>query len=324
MFEHTQCSVAGGMIWSRDAQPLRVLPVIAASDHEQTGGMAFGHLIEAAAVLQAQGYAVIVLDGTQPEHALRNPGLQQLLDPAAGFAHSALPADIPADGSVATLPAARGMGELVAQAVRLGAHPLSLLWRYLRRHAVVMIHAPANMLATLMLDCEYGPIQFLPTAGRDTGAAWRDLRQFWKQTQLMPHLVAFRAADAGFDAGLRELSQAALEQLDAEPLAEQIDADNARQLRRWILQSLERAQCVYSPDYEPPVQSEPIRVSADVLAQATTSAQSAQNTARALAAQSQKSAQKPAAAAAEFDHEAAAAMFAAARQRMAAARAAHV
>lgn len=306
MFDETQCSVAAGMLWGgASSRALRFVPVVASGDVAQAEAESQA-VFAAAAAYEQQGYAVIVLDGTEAEHAHHNPGLQQLLHSAHNYGQRGLPVDTHT-GSIATLPAAVGLELVADHAQSLGAHPLSLLWAYLRQHAVVIVYAEAHTIAPLMADCEAACIQFLPPAGRSTAAAYQAMRHLYQVTSQMPHLVALRQSE-GFDPMLKNLSQMALEKLHAEPLAEQLDPSQPRQLRRWAMQSLEAAQCVYPPNYEPPIAVDTSERVPSAPVRTPSHARAAQG--------SPSSERDPIAAAAMLDMQA---TFAAARQRMAAA-----
>lgn len=228
-----------GLLWHGQPQPLRVLPIL-------PSGEAADHLAlwQACALMQQQGYPVVVLDGTEQETA-SSPGLQHLLQPQSGFAHMALPLEDGDSHSIATLPAARGLVQLAHKAQVQHVRPLQLLYRHLRNHAVVVILAPAPLLAPLLQGCTQAPIQLVPSQRNSVVRSYRALKQVFMDTGLMPRLTAMRPQDLGLDPVLKSIAQCAMHHLHCEPLAEQLDPDLPRQLRRWSLQCLEHAESVY-------------------------------------------------------------------------------
>ena len=231
-----------GLRWQGTQAALRVLPVVPSGDAADATA-----LWMACAHLQQQGYPVVVLDGTDKESPSA-PGLQDLLQPRAGWAHTALPADnAQPHHSIATLPAARGLVQLQHKASITGTRPLDLLHRYVRNHALVVLWAPAPLLAGMLQGCTQSPLQMVPAQSRNVVGSYRTLKQMFLGSALMPRLVAMRPAGYGLDPILKSVSQCALRHLRAEPLCEQLDPQNARHLQRWALQCLEHAESVAPP-----------------------------------------------------------------------------
>lgn len=230
-----------GLRWQGVQSSLRVLPVVPSGDSADAAA-----LWMACAQLQQQGYPVVVLDGSEQETPAL-PGLQDLLQPRLGYAHTALPADTGNPLSVATLPAARGMVQLQHKASVTGTRPLELLYRYVRNHALVVLLAPAPLLVGMLQGCRQAPLQLVPAQSRNVVSSYRALKQVVAGSGLMPRLVAMRPADYGLDPVLKSLSQCALRHLQAEPLCEQFDPLQPRHLQRWALQCLEHAETVQPP-----------------------------------------------------------------------------
>ncbi len=124
------------------------------------------------AALQALGYQVAVLDGTSAEH-LHSPGLLQLLDGSIGADDDFDPASAPCGLSV--FPAALGL-RAMADEHNLRAEDALRLARLLRPHDIVLLYAPAEVVAHWAADCAIAPV--LPAAPLQSGvlAAYRSLR----------------------------------------------------------------------------------------------------------------------------------------------------
>ena len=230
-----------GLHWQGAQSSLRVLPVVPSGDNADATAvwMACAHL-------QQQGYPVVVLDGTEQESDAA-PGLQDMLQPRQGYAFSALAADLHNPLSVATLPAARGMVQLQHKASITGERPLDLLYRYVRNHALVVLWAPAPLLSGMLQGCTHPPIQLVPAQSRNVLSSYRALKHMFIGCGLMPRLVAMRPAGYGLDTVLKSLSQCAMHHLHTEPLSEQFDPLQPRQLQRWALQCLEHSETVCAP-----------------------------------------------------------------------------
>lgn len=231
-----------GLHWQGGPSSLRVLPVVPSGDNADATA-----LWMACAQLQQQGYPVVVLDGTEQESDSA-PGLQDLLQPRSGYTFSALPADVSNPCSVATLPAARGMVQLLHKASVTGQRPVDLLYRYVRNHALVVWWAPAPLLAGMMSGFSQSAIQLVPAQVRNVISSYRALKQLFMGCGLMPRLVAMRPTGYGLDTSLKSLSQCAMRHLHTEPLCEQFDPLQARHLQRWALQCLEHSETVTAPE----------------------------------------------------------------------------
>lgn len=244
MLDETSWTQGAGMLMNASAKPLRILPVLPSGEAADTEA-----LWHACALLQRQGYPVIVLDGTEQETP-EAPGLEDLLHPGSGLGHCALPVD-GQPHSIASLPAARGMVQLVHKAGSQGVLPLEMLYRHVRNHAVVVLLASAPLMAMLLQGCSRAPVQLVHSQQRHMAEGYRALKHIFMHTGLMPHLVALRPQATGLDPVLKALAQSALEHLHTEPLAEQLDPAQPRQLQRWALQCLEQCEAIYPPEAQP-------------------------------------------------------------------------
>lgn len=240
-----------GLHWQGAQSSLRVLPVVPSGDSADASA-----LWMACAQLQQQGYPVVVLDGTEQESDAA-PGLQDMLQPRQGYAFTTLAADIRNPRSVATLPAARGLVQLQHKASVTGERPLDLLYRYVRNHAVVVLWAPAPLLAGMLQGCSHAPIQLVPAQSRNVVSSYRALKQMFMGCGQMPRLVAMRPAGYGLDSVLKSLSQCAMRHLHTEPLCEQFDPLQARHLQRWALQCLEHSETLHAPQELPAAAAAP-------------------------------------------------------------------
>ena len=241
-----------GLHWQGAQSSLRVLPVVPSGDDADASAVWM-----ACAQLQQQGYPVVVLDGTAKESDTA-PGLQDMLQPRQGYAFTTLNADIRNPMSVATLPAARGMVQLQHKASLTGERPVDLLYRYVRNHAVMVLWAPAPLLAGMLHGCTQSAIQLVPAQSRNVISSYRALKQMFMVSGQMPRLVAMRPADYGLDPVLKSVSQCAMRHLHTEPLCEQLDPLEPRHLQRWALQCLEHSETVHAPQEQATPGSAPL------------------------------------------------------------------
>lgn len=227
-----------GLAWQTGRQELRVLSII------PSGEAADMHaLLQACVCLQQQGYPVVVLDGTERETA-QSPGLQDLLQP--GLGRSSVPVDMHQPQIITSLPAACGMVQLAHLASAQGQAPLTLLQQHLGNHALAVLVAPATLLSPLLQGCQQAPLLMVPSQRSSVLACYRALKHVFMDTGLMPRLLALRPESSGLDPLLKSVAMCSLHHLHTEPLAQQIDPDNTRQLQRWSLQCLEHAEQVQS------------------------------------------------------------------------------
>lgn len=231
-----------GLAWHTSGHELRVLSVI------PSGEVADHHaLLQACVYLQQQGYPVVVLDGTERETP-ESPGLQDLMQ--HGLGRSTLPVDMRQPQVIASLPAACGMVQLAHLARVQGQMPLSLLQHHVGHHALAVLVAPAPLLSPLLAGCQQPPLLMVPSQRSSVLSCYRALKQVFMDTGLMPRLLALRPEFMGLDPLLKSVARCSLHHLHTEPLAQQIDPDNPRQLQRWSLQCLEHAEVVQA-DHAP-------------------------------------------------------------------------
>ena len=227
-----------GLSWQAGSPELRVLSVIPSGEAADLQALWL-----ACVYLQQQGYPVVVLDGTERESP-ESPGLQDLLQPGIGC--STVPADLRHPQAIASLPAACGMVQLAHAANAQGQEPLQLLHRHLRNHALVVLVAPAPLLSPLLAGSHSAPLLLVPSQRSGVLGCYRALKHVFMHTGLMPRLLALRPEASGIDPLLKSVAMCSLHHLHTEPLAQQIDPDNARQLQRWSLQCLEYAELLHS------------------------------------------------------------------------------
>ena len=128
---------------------LRVLAV--ASQERASSGLEM--LWQICANLQRLGYPVAVLDGTALETD-ESPGLSHLLQAPWNDGLNASASVT----SVAVLPAARGMLQLQRQAYSEGTPPLQSLQPYFRAYGMLVLHAPAGLMAPLLTHTSTIPL----------------------------------------------------------------------------------------------------------------------------------------------------------------------
>lgn len=237
----TAWNQGSGLAWHTSGHELRVLSVIPSGEAAD-----FHALLQACVYLQHQGYPVIVLDGTERE-APHSPGLQDLLQP--GLGRSSVPVDMSDPDVIASLPAACGMVQLAHQARELQQKPLALLQQHVGNHALVVLVAPAALLSPLLQGCQQAPLLMVPSQRSGVLACYRALKHIFMDTGLMPRLMALRPHYSGLDPLLKSVAMCSLHHLRSEPLAQQLDPDQPRQLQRWSLQCLEHAEQVHSAEF---------------------------------------------------------------------------
>lgn len=226
-----------GLRWH--AQGVRALGIIPSTDTQDLQA-----LWQLCAQLQHQGYPVLILDGTEREtpHA---PGLQDLLQGQIDAGFSALPADLSDPLKIASLPAARGLVQLAHLGGSAGQPPLHGLHRYVRNHAVILVLAPAALLAKVLDSSAAAPWLLVPAQRQGMLASYRALKHVFMHTGLMPQLLALRSGYTRTDPLLKSIAQCAQRHLRSTPQAWQIDPQQPAQLQQWSLQCLEQAQALH-------------------------------------------------------------------------------
>lgn len=150
---------------------LRLLPVLA----QPEDGPWLELLWQLCAHLQRLGYPVAVLDGTALE-SHHSPGLAQLLGARPWPGAERLNGDAADDTSLAVLPAARGLAWLADQA-QLGHNAvLQRLQPLLRAYAAVVLYAPAERLAPLLLGSASIPLVMTGPGAQGMVRSYRQLK----------------------------------------------------------------------------------------------------------------------------------------------------
>ncbi len=153
----------------------------------QNNDVATELLWQVCAQLQCLGYPLVVLDCTSAEsHAA--PGLAHLLAQTR-WNDGALPAMAAADSaSLAVLPALHGLAALASNALdgqNPAHHPLQPLQDLFCSHALVVLHAPAAMLASpLLKGLASTPLLVLQPDSDGVLAGYRQLKQLALHTGL--------------------------------------------------------------------------------------------------------------------------------------------
>lgn len=218
-----------------------------ASTQDANGGMET--LWQLCLHLQHLGYPVVVLDATAPETP-RSPGLQQLL------AHSARAQDMrpaaSAANTLAVLPAKLGLQTLLQQA-EPGQPLLPLLQPLLRSYALVVLHAPIDVLASPLLDASLATPLILMLPGQNgVIATYRQLKLLALHAGLNG-LVACMACSYPAQQlrlaqdSLESLRRCAMRYLGQQPHTTLIRADRPQELQRLALQWLENACTISAP-----------------------------------------------------------------------------
>ena len=133
------------------------------------------------------GYTVVVLDATQAEMPHR-PGLLQLMDPrnqAEDMPHDRQ------DMHWSIYPAAKGMRQLFAETgARTPAEPLGELEQLFQNYDVVLLYAPASMLALRLSSSGIEPLLAVSGTGRSVLTAYQALKLLLLNGQLQPTIVS--------------------------------------------------------------------------------------------------------------------------------------
>ena len=148
---------------------LRLLPVVAPPED----GPWLELLWQLCAHLQRLGYPVAVLDGTALE-SHHSPGLAQLLGARPGA--QGLDAAAAHDLSLAVLPAARGLAWLADRAQLGDDGVLQRLQPLLRAYAAVVLYAPAERLAPLLLGSASIPLVMTGPGAQGMVRSYRQLK----------------------------------------------------------------------------------------------------------------------------------------------------
>ncbi len=223
---------------------LRVLGVAAP---EHAAPQALEALWQVCAVLQKLAGPVLVLDATAGE-SQDAPGLLHLLQQApwheregavaGGAAH--------ASASLAVLPAARGLPRLLLLAQQAKALPLQGLLPYFRAYGVLVLLAPADLLARLLEHSATMPLILMPAGEAAMLAAYHSAKQFAVHAGLTSRVVALLergdpAERAQAQTALGNLERCAAQYLGGLVRTTALQAQNPQDVQRLALQILENA-----------------------------------------------------------------------------------
>lgn len=222
------------------------------------------------ALLQSEGTSVVVLDASVPEHEA-NPGLEQLLTSTSLCTLPSAPTrlDDGAPGSLAVLPAARGLQQLSTQAqpgtlcslyqtCDTTGTPLARLLPMLRAYDLVLLHAPMSCLGPLLQPHGIRPLLLAQPGAEGTQEAYRQLKHLALYTGLSAQLCVVVAqpgdgAERAARTQLATLQRCAHDYLGIVPPGVVVCAWRPHDLQRLALQVQENASTME----EPPILSLP-------------------------------------------------------------------
>lgn len=167
-------------------------------------------LWQVCASLQRLGYPVVVLDATAHESD-DSPGLIHLLRDGP-LRESATLEGSPAASSLAVVPSAKGLGVLARQAIGAGLSPLSDLLPVFRRYGLLVVHAPAAMLASLLTHTATVPLVIMGQGSAGVLGSYKCLKQIAVHTGLCCMVAALLRTDSAPE---RRAAQTALATLQA-------------------------------------------------------------------------------------------------------------
>ena len=180
-----------GLLQNRPWARTRVAAVATAPD-----AASLDTLWRLCALLQSEGTSVVVLDASEA-----NPGLEQLLTSTSLCTLPSAPTrlDDGAPGSLAVLPAARGLQQLSTQAqpgtlcslyqtCDTTGTPLARLLPMLRAYDLVLLHAPMSCLGPLLQPHGIRPLLLAQPGAEGTQEAYRQLKHLALYTGLSAQL----------------------------------------------------------------------------------------------------------------------------------------
>ncbi|HPU18777.1 MAG TPA: hypothetical protein PLC50_01020 [Alicycliphilus sp.] len=232
---------------------LRLLPVVSQPD----GGPWLEMLWQLCWHLQRLGYPVVVLDATAQE-SHRSPGLAQLLGARPWPGAEALN-DASDDGSLAVLPAARGLAWLAGQAELGQAGALQRLQPLLRAYAAVVLYAPPEQLAPLLHGSTSVPLVMTGPGAQGMVRSYRQLKHMALHAGVRCTVAAIVAPDAQAQPrqtaeALATLARSARQHLGQHIHTTSVAAARAQDIQRLALQLLENAATLdpATPLLQPP------------------------------------------------------------------------
>ena len=221
---------------------LRVLAV--ASQEQAESGLEMETLWQLCASLQRLGYPVVVLDGTAYETEA-SPGLHHLLRQAPWNEGASLEADGNVS-SLAVLPAAKGLSELVRIAHATYAPPLQGLLPYFRAYGLLVLHAPASVLGPLLTHTATTPLVVMPKGAAGVLTSYKHLKLIAQHSGLPCTVAAVLQGNGAPErskaqGALRTLQQCADRHLGGRMHTTTLSVDNGQDIQRLALQLLENA-----------------------------------------------------------------------------------
>ena len=222
---------------------LRVLAV--ASQERASSGLEM--LWQICANLQRLGYPVAVLDGTALETD-ESPGLSHLLQ---ALWNDGLNASASVT-SVAVLPAARGMLQLQRQAYSEGTPPLQSLQPYFRAYGMLVLHAPAGLLAPLLTHTSTIPLAVMEGGSAGVLSCYKSLKHIATHTGLPCTVASVLQTDTPAErrkvlGALQTLQDCAERHLGGRVRTTTVSANNPHDVQRLALQLLENAGTINGP-----------------------------------------------------------------------------
>lgn len=244
---------------------LRVMAM--ASQEGAAGAHGLETLWQICASLQRMGYSVLVLDGTARETD-ESPGLIHLLQQAPWIDGAGLALESIAS-SLAVLPAARGLDRLSRSQDTSSTSPLQAVLPYFRSYGVLMVHAPASVLGSVLENTKTCPLIVLGPRAAGVLQTYGALKQMVLDTGLSCMLAAV-VRDLNGSEGLKaqqvlhSLQACAARHLPAPLRTTTIAASKPQDLQRLALQLLENAGTIHSglqaPSAHPPFADMPVHL----------------------------------------------------------------
>ena len=222
--------------------------VAVASDGNPANGLEA--LWQVCASLQRLGYPVVVLDGTAQETD-DSPGLIHLLRDGQLRDTAALGHGIAAS-SLAVVPAGKGLGVLGRQAAAAGLAPLAELLPVFRRYGLLVLHAPAATLASLLTHTATIPLVIMGQGSAGVLSSYTCLKQIAVHTGLSCMVAALLRGSSSAErkvaqASLETLQNCARRHLGGPVRTTTIATQNPQDLQRLALQLLENAGTISEP-----------------------------------------------------------------------------
>ena len=209
-----------------------------------TAGSGLEALWQICASLQRLGYPVVVLDGTAQETE-ECPGLFHLMEQTLWSESAPLNTGIAAS-SLAVIPSTHGLQYLSRNAGRTHASPLERLLPCFRTYGLVVLHAPASILAPLLTHTATIPLVVMGHGSAGVLSSYKSLKQIALHTGLPCMVAALLQSNTKSERrraqfGLRTLQSCAERHLGAPVRTTTIETQNPQDLQRLALQLLENA-----------------------------------------------------------------------------------